>query len=223
MNVVVSWSGGKDSCLACYKALEKGFAVKNFLTMMNRQGSSNFHLISEKLFEAQSNAMNIPILKCYTSPETYEKSFKHALKQLRSEGVQGIVTGDICEVTQHEAGWLERICQETDMKPIKPLWHRDPKTILEEFLALGFKARIVRVKLDLLGHEYLGRDLDKKLQAELTKLDNVDPCGERGEFHTIVTDGPLFKKRIEILETRKSSIGNWGRLKIVRFKLETKG
>lgn len=223
MKVAVSWSGGKDSCLACYRALEEGFEVHSLLTMMNYQGNSSFHLISGGLLDAQSEAMNTPIVKCCTSPEKYEMNLKKALKQLRSAGTQGLVTGDICEVAHHEGGWLERICRETDMKPIKPLWRSDSRKILDKFLSLGFKAKIIRVKLEFLDKTFLGRDLDEKLQTELAKLKNVDACGERGEFHTLVTDGPLFKKRIEILETRKSTAQNWGRLEILRFRFEPKG
>src|SRR5512139_2086297 len=108
MKVVVSWSGGKDCCLACYKALEEGFEVQNLLTMMNFHGSSSFHMINAGLLDAQSTAIGIPIVKCSTTPETYEQDFKNALKQMRSAGAEGLVTGDIFDVAQHEAGWLER-------------------------------------------------------------------------------------------------------------------
>jgi uncharacterized protein (TIGR00290 family) len=222
MKVVVSWSGGKDSCLACYKALQQGFAVQNLLTMMNSHGNSSFHMINVDLLDAQSYAIGLPLVKIFTTPETYEQDFKNALNQTRSQGAKGIVTGDIFDVALHEKGWLERVCQETDMEPIKPLWRGDSRQILDEFLKLGFKAIVVRTKLGLLGEEFLGRNLDKEFQYDLSKLDSVDPCGERGEYHTLVTDGPLFKKRIELLQTRKSAKNGWSRLEILRFKLEPK-
>jgi len=222
MNVVVSWSGGKDSCLSCYKALEEGFEVQNLLTMVNCSGHSSFHLISTGLLDVQSEAIGIPIVKCSATAETYERNFKNALKQMRSAGARGLVTGDIFNVAQHEEGWLDRICRETDMKPIKPLWRGDSRQILDEFLSLGFRATVVRTNLKLLGGEFLGRSLSNEFLSELARLDTVDPCGERGEYHTFVTDGPLFKKRIELLETRKSAIANWGRLEILRYTLEPK-
>jgi uncharacterized protein (TIGR00290 family) len=223
VKATVSWSGGKDSCFACYKAMEEGFEIQSLLTMMNNRGESSFHMINADLLDAQSEAIGIPIVKCKTAPEIYEHDFKNSLRQLRSAGVGGIVTGDIFEVAQHEAGWLERVCKETGMKPIRPLWRRNTRQILDEFIELGFKATVVRVNLGLLGEEFLGRSLDTEFLSELARLENVDPCGERGEYHTLVTDGPLFNNRIEILETRNSTIGNWGRLEITRFRLKPKG
>lgn len=223
MKATVSWSGGKDSCFACYKAMEEGFEIQSLLTMMNNRGESSFHMINADLLDAQSEAIGIPIVKCKTAPEIYEHDFKNSLRQLRSAGVGGIVTGDIFEVAQHEAGWLERVCKETGMKPIRPLWRRNTRQILDEFIDLGFKATVVRVNLGLLGKEFLGRSLDTEFLSELARLENVDPCGERGEYHTLVTDGPLFNNRIEILETRNSTIENWGRLEITRFRLKPKG
>jgi uncharacterized protein (TIGR00290 family) len=223
MKVVVSWSGGKDSCLACYKALEQGFEAQALLTMMNSDGNSSFHMIKSGLLEAQSEAIGVPIVTKNATPETYEQDFKNTLKQMRSTGVKGIVTGDIFNVARHETGWIERICQETQLRVIKPLWNNDSMHIVNEFINLGFKATIVRVNLGLVDESFLGRTLDRMFLSDLSKLPNVDPCGERGEYHTFVTDGPLFKKRIGLLETSKSAFNNWGKLEIHRYELETKG
>ena len=223
MKVVASWSGGKDSCFACYKAIQEGYDVSQLLTMMADPSKSNFHMISSELLDAQSQAIEIPIVKWTTTPDTYEQEFKRALLQMKTKAIEGLVTGDVYDVALHEAGWLDRICKEVDLKPVKPLWHRDTQQILNEFINEGFKATVVRVKTDVLGVEWLGRQVNKKFFNDLLKLGTVDPCGERGEFHTFVTDGPLFKKRIEILESEKATLNGYGRLEIKRFEVKPKG
>jgi diphthine-ammonia ligase len=223
LKVVASWSGGKDSCFACYKAIQAGHDVSQLLIMMSDPSKSNFHMIRSDMLDAQSQAIGIPIVKWTTTPDTYEQDFKKALLQMKAEGVEGIVTGDVYDVALHEAGWLDRICKEVDLTPVKPLWHRDTQQILNEFIKEGFKATVVRVKTDVLGMEWLGRQVNNKFFDDLLKLGTVDPCGERGEFHTFVTDGPFFKKRIELLESEKSKLNGHGRLVIKRFEVKPKG
>jgi len=191
--------------------------------MMSDPTKSNFHMIRSGMLDVQSQAIGIPIVKLPTTPGSYEQDFKKALLQIKTKGVEGIVTGDVFDVALHEAGWLDRICKEVGLQPVKPLWHRDTQQILTEFINEGFKATVVRVKTNVLGMEWLGRQIDKKFFDDLLKLGTVDPCGERGEFHTFVTDGPLFKKRIEILESEKVKLNAHGRLVIKRFEVKPKG
>ena len=223
MKVLASWSGGKDSCFATYKAIQEGFNVSQLLIMMSDKGTSNFHMISSDLLDAQSQAIGIPIVKQITNPDTYEKDFKKALAQMKAKGMDGLVTGDIYDVALHEAGWLDRICEEVGLKLIKPLWHRDTQQVLSEFIKLGFKATVVRVKNEVLRTDWLGRQVNEEFYKDLLKLGTVDPCGERGEYHTFVTDGPLFKNKIEILETKKTTLNGYGRLEITRFEVKPKG
>ncbi len=223
MKIVASWSGGKDSCFACYKAIQESHDVSHFLTMMSDSSKSNFHMIRSDMLDAQSQAIGIPIVKWTTTPDTYEQNFKKALLQIKAEGVEGIVTGDVFDVALHEAGWLDRICKEVGLTPIRPLWHLDTQQILEEFINEGFKATLVRIKTDVLGMDWLGREINKEFFDDLLKLGTVDPCGEHGEFHTFVTDGPLFKEtRIEILEGEKVKLNGNGRLVIKRFEVKPK-
>ena len=222
MKLIASWSGGKDSCFALHKAQQQGHTIQNLLIMMQDQGKSNFHMISTELLDAQSEALGIPITKQPTTPETYEQQFKKALREAKANGAQGLVTGDIFDVAQHEAGWLERICANVGLTPVKPLWHRDTTQVLNEFINVGFKAIVVRVKTAVLGMEYLGRTIDTQFFNDLKKLGNVDLCGEYGEYHTFVIDGPIFKKKIEIQETNTSTINGWGRLEITKFALKPK-
>ncbi len=222
MKTVASWSGGKDSCFACYKAIKEGHGVSQLLIMMYDPSKSNFHMIRSDMLDAQSQAIGIPIVKWTTTPDTYEQDFQKTLLQMKAKGVEGIVTGDVYDVAMHEAGWLDRVCKEVGLTPIRPLWHRDTQQILKEFIQEGFKATVVRVKTDVLGIEWLGREINKEFFDDLLKLGTVDPCGERGEFHTFVTDGPLFKERIEILESEKVKLNGHGRLVIKSFKVKPK-
>jgi uncharacterized protein (TIGR00290 family) len=222
MKIVAAWSGGKDSCFACYKAIQEGHEVSNLLIMMSDPSISNFHMIRSDMLDAQSQAIGIPIAKWTTTPDTYEQEFKKALLQMKARGVEGIVTGDVFDVALHEAGWLDRICKEVSLTPLRPLWHRDTQQILEEFINAGFKATVVRIT-NLLSIDWLGREINKKFLDDLLKLGTVDPCGENGEFHTFVTDGPLFKNRIKILESEKVKLNGNARLVIKRFEAKPKG
>jgi diphthine-ammonia ligase len=220
VKVVAAWSGGKDSCFACYKAMQEGYDVAQLLIMMSSKSESNFHMISAELLDAQSQSIGIPIVKQVTTPNTYEQNFTKALLQMKAKGVKGIVTGDVYDVALHEAGWLDRICKTVGLEPVRPLWHRDTAQIINGFINAGFKATVVRVKNEVLGVEWLGRQVNKQFLADLPA--NVDPCGENGEFHTFVTDGPNFKNSIEILGTETTTLNGYGRLEIKRFKAKPK-
>jgi diphthine-ammonia ligase len=223
MKIVASWSGGKESCFACYKAIQEGFDVSYLLTMMANEDRSNFHMLNSELLDAQSQAIGVPIVKWKTTPDTYEQEFKKALWQMKAEGVKGLVTGDIYEVPLHEEGWLDRVCKEVGLKPIKPLWGCNTRQVLSNFIDEGFEATVIVVKTEEMGEEWLGRKVNKEFLIDLLKVGTIDPCGERGEYHTYVTNGPLFKKRIRILETKKMARNGYGYLDIKRYEIAAKG
>ena len=223
MKVVASWSGGKDSAYAYHLATQQGHQVINLLTMMMNEEKSNFHMIPAGILDAQAQALGIPLIKKTTSAATYEADFKAVLKDCKARGAEGLVTGDIYEVAGHEEGWLGRVCREVGLTPVKPLWMGDTKKIYLDYLKTGFKATVVRTKLALLGVEWLGRVLDKKFYDDIVKLGNVDACGEGGEYHTVVTDGPTFKKKVEILEAQKHKLeGGFGYLEIQKYRVVPK-
>jgi diphthine-ammonia ligase len=220
MKVVASWSGGKDSAYASLLAAQQGHQVINLLTMMISEEKSNFHMLPSGILDAQEEAMGIPLIKKITSATTYEQDFKAILIECKAKGVQGLVTGDIYEVAGHEEGWLGRVCKEVGLTQIKPLWMGDTKQIYLDYLKTGFQATVVRTKLELLGLDWLCRTLDRKFFDDILKLGNVDVCGEGGEYHTVVTDGPTFNKKIELQETQKHKLnGEFGYLEIKKFKV----
>jgi len=223
MKVVAAWSGGKDSAYAEYLATKHGHEVVGLLTMMMSKEKSNFHRIPADVIDAQSEAVGIAITKQLATPETYEDDFKSALRKFKTQGAKGLVTGDIYEVAGHEQGWLGRVLGEIGLEPIKPLWMLDTKQIYLDYLKTGFKATVVRTNLQKLGLEWLGRVLDRRFYDDILKVEGVDPCGEGGEYHTVVTDGPTFSKKIEILESQKHKLdGGFGYLELKRFEVKPK-
>lgn len=198
---VSSWSGGKDSCLACFKAIKQGYDVQCLLSFISRETRRGcFHGIDEKLLEFQAEQVGIPLVLKEVSPDMkrYEEEFKVAVNELKTRGIKSVVFGDIY-LDEHKE-WVNRVCSEIGVNPLEPLWSVPPLNIMEEFIDLGFKAVIVSCKADLMGEEFLGRQIDRKLIKEL-QVKNICVCGENGEFHTIVIDGPIFKKPVEITES----------------------
>jgi diphthine-ammonia ligase len=222
MKVVASWSGGKDSAYAYLLATQQGHQVLNLLTMMMSEEKSNFHMIPAGILDAQAKALGISLIKKTTSAATYEADFKAVLKECKDRGAEGLVTGDIYEVAGHEEGWLGRICREVGLTPVKPLWMGDTKQIYLDYLKTGLKATVVRTNRDL-SLDWLGRVLDRKFYDDILKLPGVDPCGEGGEYHTVITDGPDFTQKVELLETEKKRLDNgFGYLEIKKFKVVSK-
>jgi uncharacterized protein (TIGR00290 family) len=157
------------------------------------------HGLDGKLIALQAQAMGLPILQQKVTWETYEAGFKNALAKMKLKGITGLVTGDI--YLQEHKDWIDRVCGESAVRAVLPLWEMDTTQLLTDFIEAGFKAIIVSVKAQLLGKEWLGRQVDSKLASELSQLPgqlNIDVCGEGGEFHTFVYDGPAFKKPIKI-------------------------
>ena len=203
--VFTSWSGGKDSCFACYRATINGLKVRYLANMITDDGKRSWsHGQSPELLQAQSQAIGIPLVQHRTTREDYEAEFKNMLRTFKEEGIDGGVFGDI-DFNEHRE-WIERVCQAVDITPHLPLWGESQDKILRDFINLGFETIIVVTRPDLLGEEWLGRKVDLDFLKHLDKLretKDITPCGESGEYHTFVIDGPLFKQRIEITETRK--------------------
>lgn len=199
--VIASWSGGKDSCLACYKAMRNGYQIKYLLNFISKEYKRCcFHGIEGELLKLQAKLMELPLVQKEVSADMqkYEEEFKEAVTELKAQGIRKMVFGDIY-LLDH-MNWVERVCKDIDVEPIEPLWNISPVEIIEEFINLGFKAIIVSCQADKFSKDFVGRYVDKDLLAELRSR-NICPCGENGEFHTLVVDGPIFKRRIEILES----------------------
>lgn len=222
--VFASWSGGKDSCLACYRAIASGLKVRYLANTVTEDGKrSRSHGLPAKVIQVQSEAVGIPLVQRRTTWDNYEAEFKSMLRTFKQEGVNGGVFGDI-DFEEHRQ-WIDRVCQEVDIVAHLPLWGDSQDKILRDFIGLGFEAVIVATKADFFGREWLGQRIDLdfiKHLEELKETNDITPCGEAGEYHTLVIDGPLFKKRMEILKTRKVFRDTRWFLDILDTELRTK-
>ncbi|MBU4345822.1 MAG: diphthine--ammonia ligase [Candidatus Omnitrophica bacterium] len=196
---ISSWSGGKDSCLACFKAIKQGYKIKYLLNFISKKFQRCcFHGTEARLMKLQAELMGIPLIQKEVTDDMqeYEKEFKAAVSQIKD--IEAMVFGDI--YLEEHKNWVERVCKDLNITPIEPLWNTSASNLLEEFIDLGFKAVVVSCQADKFDRNFVGRDVNKNLLAELQSK-NICPCGENGEFHTLVVDGPIFKRKIEILES----------------------
>jgi diphthine-ammonia ligase len=192
---VCSWSGGKDSCLALYRMVRKGTPVRLF-TMLDETGErSRSHALPPAFLMRQAEALGLPHECRSAAWGEYEPKFIAALRQFRAQGVEAAVFGDI-DLEDH-GKWEEMVCREAGLQLCLPLWQEDRRALAEEFIAAGFRAVIVTVNtrknMDM---RFLGREYARELLPELADA-GVDLCGENGEFHTAVFDGPIFKNPVD--------------------------
>ena len=198
MKVFSSWSGGKDCALATYKAMAQGHEISCLLNCIAEDGQrSRSHGIKTGVMALQAKAMGIPLVQVKTSWEDYEENFKKVVAELKDEGIEGGVFGDI-ELEEHRE-WVERVCGEVGVEAFLPLWETESGKLIDEFLKAGFKARVIATRLD---DALLGKVLDEALVEKIAGLGS-HPCGEGGEYHTFVTAGPIFKRELEIVQGRK--------------------
>lgn len=164
--------------------------------MMVESGErSRSHGLPRAVIQAQADALGIQSIVCPTSWDNYEKDFISVLHEFKKQGITYGVFGDI-DLEPH-LEWVERVCSSVGIKAYEPLWQTPRHDLLDEFLKLGFKATIVNIKQEALDNSFLGFTLDRDVIANFEKA-GIDISGEQGEYHTIVTDGPIFSRPINI-------------------------
>ncbi len=218
MSYIGSWSGGKDSCFACYRAMCGGYDISylvNFISKEYRRVS--FHGTEDKLIQLQAKALGLPVLQKETTGNGYEQEFKEAVRSLIPNGIKGMIFGDI--YLQEHKDWVERVCGELGIEAVEPLWGEEPERILLDFIDAGFEAIIVSAKADLLGKEWIGQKVDRDFFKYL-KENSIDICGENGEYHTLVVDGPMFKKKIRITEKKSITREGYWFLDTLEYSLQ---
>ncbi len=190
MNFAMSYSGGKDGALALYRMIQKGHKPVALITTVNlKEKRSWFHGIEETLLKAVSDSLSIPLLVCACTPEDYTHSFEEGLREARRLGAEACVFGDI-DIEGHRE-WNEARCRNAGIDCILPLWQQDREALVYEMLDAGFRAKIKIIDAHRLDASFLGQDLSQPL-LERMKAVGVDICGENGEYHTFVYDGPIF-------------------------------
>lgn len=195
-NFFCSWSGGKDSSLALYYAIQAGGNPDRLLTMVIEDGTrSRSHGLSIDVLNEQVSSLGISLITRSTSWDEYEEKFLSTIKEFRKDGIRAGVFGDI-DLEEHRE-WVERICKLGDIRPYLPLWKRPRRKLVEEFIELGFKSTIISLKDSEMDRKYLGQVLDMDLVEEFEEM-GIDASGEGGEFHTVVTDGPIFNFEIPL-------------------------
>lgn len=220
LKAFVSWSGGKDAALSCFRAM-KDYRITHLLNMAAEDGTvSRSHGIRADILELQAEAMGLPLVQQNCSWESYEGQFKRVVSDLKKEGIRAGIFGDIDLETHRE--WVERVCGEVGVQAVLPLWGEEREAIIREFMAAGFEAVVVSTRVNMVGSEWLGRAIDGSFIRDISKISGVDLAGEGGEYHTFVTSGPIMKKRIAIRRTEPNRVGEHSFLNITEGELVEK-
>ncbi len=189
----VSWSGGKDSYLSLLKAREAGLRIEALLTFVHKEGASMSHGFPLHILGRQAQALGISLYAERVTWEDYEFGFFRKAEELKRDGFVGGVFGDI-NIAGHRR-WVEESCAKAGLASHLPLWGMQEEEVLGELLARGAELLVVALREDLLDPGWLGRTLDREFVEHL-KAKSISPCGENGEYHTLVLDGPLFEERL---------------------------
>ena len=190
MDFAVSYSCGKDSALALYRMIKAGNRPVAMITTVNsKENRSWFHGASDDVLSEISKSLGIPLIICRCEPEEYLAAIEKGLVEAKSMGAQACVFGDI-DIDDHKK-WNEQLCLNAGLECILPLWGEDREALISESLDAGFKSMIKIVQKSFLDESFLGETLTAEL-VEKIKATGADACGENGEYHTIVYDGPAF-------------------------------
>ncbi len=186
----LSFSGGKDSTLALDRAVRRGWPVSYLLNLYDAASQRvRFHGVRQELIQAQADALGIPLLSYPTQPDTFEQVFLGALDDLCTRGVDAIIFGDI-----HLAdvrAWYEERTTAKGLAHLEPLWGEPVGLLAREVVQRGYHAILTSVELARARESWLGQPLSEALIAEFESA-GIDASGERGEYHTFVSSGPLF-------------------------------
>lgn len=198
--IALSWSGGKDACLALHYLMNSNtYEIAHLHTVIGEETNRvGMHGIKKELIEAQAISLNIPLKISYLPSDKSNKSYDQVMSKYadycKSEGIETIAFGDI--FLEDLRKYREEKMAEAGMKCIFPLWKKPTTSVIKEFLNLDYQTKICAGDASKLKKEMIGQSMDHQLLKDLPM--DIDPCGENGEFHTFVYDGPLFHNPIDI-------------------------
>jgi diphthine-ammonia ligase len=185
----ISWSGGKDSCAALQRVRDQ-FDVVSMVTMFDEDAvRSRSHGLRPEVIEAQAERLGLRRFVGRCTWPTYSDVFARVLEDVAASGVTHVVFGDIM-FDEHRL-WAERMCERAGLTAVEPLWGESTDALFDEWIASGADAIIVTARAQFLDASWLGRTLAADMTPDFVRL-GVDKCGERGEYHTVVTNAPLF-------------------------------
>ncbi len=205
MKVAVLFSGGKDSTMAYYKAIEDGHEVKYLVSLISDNPSSYmFHVANIHIAELSAQALGVEFIKKVTKgiKEEELEDLTNILKELKDNGVEAIYSGALHSVYQKSR--IDKICDELGLKSCAPLWHSDPEDYMREIIELGFEVIITSVSAEGLDESWLGKKIDYSVLDDIIKLNKkygMHMAFEGGEAETLVLDGPPFSKKIKIIDS----------------------
>lgn len=198
--IILSWSGGKDSAMTL-NALKasKDYEVVGLLTAFSGDDQLvNLHYTPYQLIKAQADAMGIPLHPIYLSANAankeYEAKHEAKLRELKMEGIEHVAFGDIHLAPIRE--YRDQLMESIGVIPVYPLWHQPPSELMQNFLDQGHKAIVTAIDSLMLGVQFLGQTLSHEFINQLPP--EVDSCGENGEFHSFLYDGPLFRYPLNV-------------------------
>lgn len=219
MRVAALCSGGKDSAYALWLAMKAGHEAREIIAMIpEREDSWMYHTANIWLIDLFGECAGLPVRKIRVGGSK-EEELSGLIRAIRGTDAEGIVSGAIASSYQRKA--IERACAEAGLKPLFPVWGRNPRELLREIVGEGFEVLITLVAAEGLGPEWLGRRMDLECVEELWRISKkfgINVSGEGGEYESLVTDAPFFRRRIEILEAEKiwNSTGGRGILRVKR-------
>ena len=193
---VLSYSGGKDCILAMYRKIKEGWTPVALLTTIKKSSPESWtHGLTFDSLEEVSKSLDLPIIYVECEASEYEDRFEDKLRIAKDMGAETVVYGDI-DIERHRKWGVDR-AKNSGVNYEFPLWQEDREKLVHEFIDSGFKALIKKVNLNYMSSDFLGKTLTKDLIEEI-KATGSDACGENGEYHTFVYDGPIFKNRIDM-------------------------